>query len=75
MEKRYGQIEGIDYEEALSPTTKWATIHTLLTLEAQNRWKVHQMDVNIAFFNGCLKETVFMSNPNHFFVKGQQQKV
>ena len=55
------QKEVIDSEETFSPTAKWATICTLLCLAAQNGWKVHQMDVKIAFLNGDLKENVFMS--------------
>ena len=39
--KGYAQKEGIDYEETFSPTAKWATIRTLLSLAAQNGWKVH----------------------------------
>ena len=59
--KGYAQKERIDYEETFSPITKWVTIHTLLSLAAQNGWKVYQMDVKTAFLNGDLKENVFMS--------------
>ena len=58
-----------------SPTSKWATIRTLLSLAAQKGWKVHQMDVNTAFLNGDLKENVFMSHPEGFVVKGKEKKV
>ena len=73
--KGYAQKEGIDYEENFSPTTKWATIRTLLSLAAQNGWKVHQMDVKTAFLNADLKENVFMSQLEGFVVKGKEQKV
>ena len=33
------------------------------------------MDVKISFLNGYLKENVFMSQLEGFFVKGQEQKV
>ena len=75
MAKVYAQKEGIDYEETFSPTTKWGTIRTLLSMAAQNVWKVHQMDVKNAFLNGDLKENVFMSQPKDFVVKGQENKV
>ena len=59
--KGYAQKEGIDYEEMFSPTAKWATICTLLSLASQKGWKVHQMDVKTAFLNGDLKDNFFMS--------------
>jgi hypothetical protein len=75
VEKGFAQKQGIDYEETFSPTAKWATIHTLFSMAAQNGWKIHQMDANTAFLNGDLKEDVFMSRPEGFAVKGQEQKV
>jgi hypothetical protein len=41
-------------------------------MATQNGWKIHQMDVKIAFLNGDLKENVFMSQPKGFVVKGQE---
>jgi hypothetical protein len=75
VEKGFVQKEGIDYEETFSPTTKWATIHNLLSLVAQTGWKVHQMNMKTSFLNRDLKENVFMSHPKGFVVKGQEQKV
>ena len=68
--KGYAQ-KGVDYEETFSPTTKWATIRTLLSMAAQNGGKVHQMDVKTTFLNGYLKENVLMSHPKGFVVKGK----
>jgi hypothetical protein len=73
--KGFALKEGVDYEDTFSPIIKWATILTLFSMEAQNGWKIHQMDVNIAFLNGDLKENVFMSQPEGFVVKGQEHKV
>jgi hypothetical protein len=36
--KGYAQNIGIDYDDTFSPTTKWATIHALLALDAHNSW-------------------------------------
>ena len=53
--KGYSQKEGIDFVETFAPTAKWTTIRALLSLSAQNGWKIHQMDVKTAFLNGDLK--------------------
>jgi len=75
VEKGFAQKKSVDYEETFSPTTKWDTICTLFSMEKQNGWKIHQMDVNTSFLNGKLKENVFMSQPEYFFVKGQEHEV
>eukprot|EP00253_Pinus_taeda_P034037 PITA_34037 len=71
----FAQKEGIDYEETFAPTAKWATIRTLFALAAQNSWRVHQMDVKIAFLNGDQKENVFMSQPKGFAIKRHEHKL
>eukprot|EP00253_Pinus_taeda_P013832 PITA_13832 len=73
--KGFAQKEGVNYEENFSPTTKWATIQTLFALTFQNGWKVHQMDVKTSFWNGDLKENIFVSQPKGFAVNGHEHKV
>jgi hypothetical protein len=73
--KGFAQKEGVDYEETFAPTSKWDTIRTLFSMAAQNGWKIHQMDVKIAFLNGDLKENVFMSQLEGSVVKEQEHKV
>jgi len=73
--KGYAQKEGIDYTETFAPTTKWGTIRSLFAIAAQKEWKIHHMDVKIAFLNGDLKEDAYMFQPEGFSVKGKEQKV
>ena len=73
--KGFAWKEGVYYEETFAPTAKWATIQTLFAVAAQNGWKVQQIDVEIAFLNGDLKENVFMFQPEGFVVKGHEHKV
>jgi lysozyme family protein len=75
VENAFSHKEGIDYKETFSPTTKWATIRTLFSLETHNGWKFHQMDVKTTFLNGDLKDNAFMSQREGFDVKGQEKKV
>ena len=74
--KGYDQRLGIDYKETFSPVVKPETIRTVLSIVVMKGWDLRQMDVNNAFLNGALTETVFMaqppgfkdlSKPNHFF--------
>ena len=64
--KGYDQCPGIDYKETFSPMVKPATIRTVLSIAVMKGWDLRQMDVNNAFLNGALTETVFMAQPRGF---------
>jgi hypothetical protein len=57
------QQEGIDYDDAFVPLSCIESIGILLTLAAQEGWRVHHMDVKFAFLNGDLKEEVYVRQP------------
>eukprot|EP00253_Pinus_taeda_P035186 PITA_35186 len=52
----FSQVEGIDYDETFSLVARYLSIKSILALSAQMGWKIHQMDVNIAFLNGMIEE-------------------
>nr|XP_018632121.1 uncharacterized mitochondrial protein AtMg00820-like [Nicotiana tomentosiformis] len=54
--KGYKQRKGIDYEEVYVPVARMETIHLLISLAAQMKWKIHQLDVKSAFLNCYLEE-------------------
>ena len=60
--KGYAQIFGVDYSETFAPVARLDTIILLLAISAQLGWKVHQMDVKLAFLNGILQEKIMLSN-------------
>ena len=64
--KGYDQRPGIDYKETFSPMVKPASIRTVLSIVVMKGWDLRQMDVNNAFLNGALIETVFMAHPPGF---------
>ena len=64
--KGYDQCPGIDYKETFSLVVKPATIRIVLSIAVMKGWDLRQIDVNNAFLNGALTETVFMAQPPGF---------
>ncbi|KAL5820672.1 hypothetical protein ACOSQ3_022554 [Xanthoceras sorbifolium] len=73
--KGYSQRAGIDYDEVFSPVARLETIRLIISMAAQNKWKIHQIDVKSAFLNGVLEEEVYIQQPPGYEVKGQEDKV
>ena len=73
--KGYSQWEGIDYEYTFALVAKLNTIRVLIALATKNNWKIHQLDVKSAFLNGDLKEEVYLTQPEGFIKKGQENLV
>ena len=73
--KGYSQREGIDYDEVFAPVARLETVRLIISLAAQNKWKIHQMDVKSAFLNGFLEEEVYIEQPLGYEVKGHEGKV
>ena len=51
------------------------TIRLIIGLAASRGWEIHHLDVKTAFLHGDLKEEVYVTQPQGFFVKGQEDKV
>nr|GFA52827.1 retrovirus-related Pol polyprotein from transposon TNT 1-94 [Tanacetum cinerariifolium] len=62
----YRQEEGIDFEESFALVARLEPIRIFLAYAAQKNMIVYQMDVNIAFLNGNLREEVYVSQPDGF---------
>eukprot|EP00253_Pinus_taeda_P014121 PITA_14121 len=50
------------------------TMRAVLSIAAQNKWKVYQIDVKSAFLNGVLMEEVYIEQPPRYEKKGQEHK-
>ncbi|MBV8801912.1 MAG: hypothetical protein JO131_02910, partial [Gammaproteobacteria bacterium] len=73
--KGYKQQAGIDYDEVFAPVARLETIRLIISLAAQNNWKIFQMDVKSAFLNGYLEEEVYVEQPIGFIKNGHEDKV
>ena len=64
--KGFHQQAGLDFDETFSPVVKPPTVRIVLSLAAQNRWPLRQLDISNAFLHGYLKEDVYMVQPSGF---------
>lgn len=62
----FSQVQGIDYNEVFSPTTRQEWFRLLVTVMAHRGWKGRQVDFKAAFLNGTVKEELYMSQPEGF---------
>ena len=58
--KGYKQRHGADYNEVYALVAHMETIHLLISLAVQTKWRIHQLNVKLAFLNGYLKEKVYV---------------
>ena len=60
MEKKFSQVQGVDYHETFAPVAKIDSIRLVLAILASKHWEVHHMDVNSSFLHGDLHEEIYM---------------
>ena len=75
MAKGYKQRHGINYEEVYVPVAHMEMIRLLISLAAETKWKIHQLDVKSTFLNGYLEEEVYVEQPLGFVVRNHEDKV
>jgi hypothetical protein len=57
------QTHGVDYTDTYSPVASMNTIRTFFSTCVQRGYMIRQFDVETAFLNGELQDTVYMSPP------------
>nr|GFB55558.1 copia protein [Tanacetum cinerariifolium] len=62
----YRQEEGFDFEESFAPVVRLEAVQIFLIFAAHMNMIVYQMDVNMAFLNGIVREEVYVSQPDGF---------
>nr|GFA58824.1 retrovirus-related Pol polyprotein from transposon TNT 1-94 [Tanacetum cinerariifolium] len=60
------QEEGIDFEESFAPVARLEAVRIFIAYAAHKSFPIYQMDVNMAFLNGPLKEEVYVAQPDGF---------
>ena len=66
----FTQKPGIDFYETFSLVASLETIRIIITVAAQKKWKIFQLDVKLAFLNEKLDEEIYVEQPQGFFVQG-----
>ena len=59
----YSQVAGHDYHETFAPTAKFKSICIVLNLAAIFNWDIHGIDIENAFLESDLEETIYMQLP------------
>ncbi|GJT70293.1 ribonuclease H-like domain-containing protein [Tanacetum coccineum] len=72
--KDFNQREGIDFDEIFSPVIKLSTVRCLIAISVRNKWPLFQLDINNAFLYEDLEEYVYITIPQGFSDKNNQNK-
>jgi hypothetical protein len=71
----FSQQPGIDYNETFAPVARIDTVRMVLTIAAQKRWIMHQMEVKSSFLNGYFQEEVYVRQPPGYEIDKHIDKV
>ena len=61
--KGYSQIQGVDYDETFSPTTRLTSIRMLLQKATNENMRIHQLDVKGAYLNAPIDKEIYLQQP------------
>ncbi|GJZ85186.1 retrovirus-related pol polyprotein from transposon TNT 1-94 [Tanacetum coccineum] len=75
LAKGYSQHEGIDFEESFALVAQLEAFRLFVEYVAYNSFPIYQMDVKTTFFNGPLKEEVYVNQPDGFVDPHHPDKV
>ncbi|GJZ42950.1 ribonuclease H-like domain, reverse transcriptase, RNA-dependent DNA polymerase [Tanacetum coccineum] len=73
--KGYIQQPEIDFDEVFASVARLETKRLLIALAAGKGWKIHHLDVKMAFLHGELKEEVYVVQPGGFEKPGEGKNV
>ncbi|GJW06996.1 retrovirus-related pol polyprotein from transposon TNT 1-94 [Tanacetum coccineum] len=73
--KGYAQEKGIDFEESFAPVAHLEAVRIFVAYAAHKSFPIYQMDVKTTFFDGLLKEEVYVTQPDGFIDLDHPKKV
>ncbi|GKE38633.1 retrovirus-related pol polyprotein from transposon TNT 1-94, partial [Tanacetum coccineum] len=73
--KGYRHEEGIDFEESFAPVARLEAVRIFIAYVTHKLFPVYQLDVNIAFLNGPLKQEVYVNQLDGFVDPHHPDKV
>jgi hypothetical protein len=73
--KGFSQQEGVDFFETWAPVAKWPTVRLFLSVAAMLDMEIEQMDVNTAFLNPEIDETIYVKQPEGYIKEGDEHLV
>jgi Reverse transcriptase (RNA-dependent DNA polymerase) len=69
------QVEGIDFNELFSPVVHFESVWLILALSTLENYYCVSVDVCNAYLHGKLDEEIYMTQPEGFKARGQENKV
>nr|GEW47353.1 hypothetical protein [Tanacetum cinerariifolium] len=75
VEKGYAQEEGIDFKEAFAPVARLEVVRIFIAYAAHKSFPIYQMDIKTTFFNGPVKEEVYVAQPDGFVDPDHSEKI
>ncbi|GKA59245.1 retrovirus-related pol polyprotein from transposon TNT 1-94, partial [Tanacetum coccineum] len=73
--KGYAQENGVDFEESIAPVARLEAVCLFVAYTSHKSFPICQMDVKTAFFNGPIKEVVYVAQPERFVDPDHPEKV
>nr|GEX38409.1 retrovirus-related Pol polyprotein from transposon TNT 1-94 [Tanacetum cinerariifolium] len=71
----YAQEEGIYFEESFAPFACLEAVWIFIAYAGHKSFPIYQIGVKTTFFNGLLKEEVYVAQPDKFFDPDHPEKV
>ncbi|CAI7865859.1 unnamed protein product [Closterium sp. NIES-53] len=62
----FSHLQGVDYFQTFSPTSKMTTLWVLLHVAAQRDYELHSLDISTAFLHGSLHEEIWLRRQSGF---------